>query len=103
MMNKTLIFIAVFPIIAAGCAATNTSGGVLPIGPDMYMISMQGGTLDYSGTVLKAKLYQDASKFCIDKDRVMVPVNSVSQDALWNYASAEVQFRCLSKDDPRAK
>jgi len=103
MMNKALISIAVFSVIATGCAATNTSGGVLPIGPDMYMISIQGGTLDHSGTVLKAKLYQEASKFCTDKDRVMVPVNSVSQDALLNYASAEVQFRCLSKDDPRAR
>lgn len=102
-MNKLLISIAVLSVMATGCASTNTSGGVLPIGPDMYMISVQGGTLDHSGNVLKAKLYQEASKFCIDKERVMIPVNSTSQDALWNYASAEVQFRCLSKDDPRAK
>ncbi len=102
-MKKLLVLAVITMSILAGCAATNTSGGVLPIGPDTYMISMQGGTLDHSGTALKVKLYQEASKFCVDKDRVMVSVNSVSQDALWNYSSAEVQFRCLSKDDPRAK
>lgn len=62
-MKKSLILIAFLSAIASGCAATNTSGGVLPIGPDMYMTSVQGGTLDHSGTVLKVKLYQEASKF----------------------------------------
>ena len=55
---KNLPYVAIASLSAlTGCASTNTSGGVLPIGPDMYMLSVQGGTLDHSGTVLMAKLY----------------------------------------------
>jgi hypothetical protein len=102
-MNKAVISIAILSAGVSGCASTITSGGVLPIGPDMYMLSIQGGTLDHSGNALKAKLYPVAAKFCADKDRVMVPMNSTSQDAGLNYSNAEVQFRCLLKDDPRTK
>ncbi|MFZ6747758.1 hypothetical protein [Undibacterium sp. Ren11W] len=84
-----------------GCAATGTDGIVL-IGPDMYMIGGQGKFTDFSGSAVKARFYQDASKFCSGKNRVMHPMNSTAQDAAYAaYASAEIQFRCVLPDDPR--
>ena len=82
--------------LAAGCA-TGTDG-VVPIGPDLYMIGGLGKFTDFSSSSVKARMFQDASKFCADQGRVMAPVNSAGQDSGYGtYASAEVQFRCLAK------
>ncbi|WP_213956304.1 hypothetical protein [Variovorax sp. dw_954] len=74
----------------AGCAST----GVVPIGSGMYMASKQGGAFTYSGGTVKAELYADAAKYCAQSGKQVVPVNSESKDSGWNYASAEIQFRC---------
>lgn len=84
----------------AGCA-TGTDGAV-QIGPDLYMIGGQGKFTDFSGSAVKARFFQEAAAFCQKKDRIMMPVNSTGQDSgMATYASAEVQFRCLEKNDPR--
>lgn len=86
--------------LLAGCA-TGTDG-VVEIGPDTYMVGGLGRFTDYSSSAVKARLYQDAAKYCTARNRVMVPVNSVGQDSgFGTYASAEVQFRCLAPGDPR--
>jgi hypothetical protein len=98
--TKSLVLV----LMLSACAAVSTSGGVMPIGPNMYLLSVQGGSFDHSGNALKAKLFQDATKYCADQQLVMVPANSSSHDATTQvFAAAEVQFRCLSKDDPRAR
>ena len=98
------LVILLFAAALSACASVSTSGGALQIGPDMYLLSVKGGTMDHSGNALKADLFKEASKFCTDKQRVMVPANSSSHDATYQvYSAAEVQFRCLTKDDPRAR
>lgn len=84
--------------LIAGCATTGTNGAV-NIGPDLYMIGGHGGLTDYSGSVVKARFFQQAAKFCEQQGRTMVPVNSTGQDSTpaGAYASAEVQFRCVAK------
>jgi hypothetical protein len=100
---RTSAIATAFAILVAGCATTGTDG-VVPIGPDLYMVGGQGSFVDFSASGVKAKFFREASKFCEDKGRVMLPVNSTGQDSgLGTYASAEVQFRCLLPTDPRAK
>lgn len=95
------VYIAIVLITAAGCATTGTNG-IVPIGPDMYMVGGHGKFTDFSGSAVKARFYQDASKFCSEKNRVMLPINSTAQDSAYaTYASAEIQFRCVPSDDPR--
>lgn len=82
--------------LLAGCIATppmpNT--GIVPIGKDTYMSSKFGGT-EWSGSVVKAELYKDAGEFCAKKGLQVVPLDSTSKDAsAYQYASAEIQFRC---------
>lgn len=72
------------------------------MGPDMYMVGGHGNFTDFSGSAVKARFYKDAAKFCTDKNRAMLPVNSTGQDSGYGtYASAEIQFRCVTPDDPR--
>jgi hypothetical protein len=79
----------------SGCA-TGTDG-VVSIGPDMYMVGGLGNFTDFSGSAVKARFFQQAQKYCADRGRVMVPMNSTGKDAKdGNYASAEVQFKCVT-------
>ena len=83
----------VVAILMSSCA-TGTDG-IVPIGPDLYMVGGLGKFTDFSSSAVKARFFQQASKFCADKGRTMVPVNSTGQDSgAGTYASAEVQFRC---------
>jgi hypothetical protein len=85
----------------AGCSGTD-SGGVVPIGPDMYMIGGLGALTDFSSSAVKARLYGEASKFCVEKGRTIYPVSSTGKDSgPATYASAEVQFLCLNPGDAR--
>ena len=93
----TLLFIAA----AAGCA-TGTNG-VVPIGPDLYMLGGYGKFTDFSSSATKARFFQEAAKFCEGKGRVMVPANSTGHDSgPGTYASAEVQFKCVLPPDRAA-
>lgn len=76
-----------------GCATD--SGGVVPIGPDMYMIGRLGQFTDFSSSAVKARLYKSALEFCLKDGRVMSPLNSTGQDSgPGTYASAEIKARC---------
>lgn len=100
MKNKIILNFGV-SIFLAGCATTGTNG-VVQIGPDLYMIGGLGKFTDFSSSGVKARLYQDGSKYCDERGRVMLPVNSTGQDSgLGTYASAEIQFRCLPPNDSR--
>ena len=87
-----------FAFLALTACATTGTKGVVPIGPNLYMIGGLGKFTDFSSSAVKARFYQDASKFCASKNQVMRPVNSVGQDSgIGTYASAEVQFTCVTQ------
>jgi hypothetical protein len=68
-------------------------GGVVPIGPDMYMLGGLGEFTDFSSSAVKARLYGEASAYCRGKGQIMSPINSTGRDSgMGTYASAEVQF-----------
>lgn len=97
-MKNKIAFIA---LTLCGCATTGTNG-VVQIGPELYMIGGLGNFTDQSSSAVKARFYQQGSKYCEERDKVMLPVNSTGQDAGYGtYASAEIQFRCLPPNDPR--
>jgi len=78
----------------AGCA-TGT-GGVVEIGPNLYMLGGLGNFTDFSSSAVKARMFQEGSKFCATKGKQLEPVSSTGKDSGYGtYASAEVQFRCI--------
>ena len=80
--------------LASGCATTGTAG-VVPIGADLYMLGGLGEFADFSSSAVKARFAQQAAKYCADKGKAMVLVNSTGRDSgNGTYASAEIQFRC---------
>jgi hypothetical protein len=92
-LRRKLFILLALPCFVGGC----NTGGVVPIGPDTYMVGGLGGMVDYSGSAVKAGYFREANKYCLDRGQVMVPINSTSQDyGIGTYASAEVQFRCVN-------
>ena len=88
-------------VVMCGClgGCGTDSGGVVPTGPDSYMVGGLGGMTDYSGSAVKARLYKQAASFCQQRNEVMSPLASSGSDSGYaTYASAEVQFRCLKLD-----
>lgn len=86
--------------LTAGCAS---SSGVVPIGPDTYMVSRQAAT-GFSGMgTLKADAFKEADTFCKSEGKVLQVVRT--QDAqppfiFGNFPKTEVEFMCLTKGDP---
>lgn len=103
-MKGVITAIPVIIALLAGACATTGTGGVVEIGPNTYMIGNLGKFTDFSGSAVKARLYQQAAEFCRSKGGVMVPVTSTARDSEYGqYASAEIQFMCLPPDDPRLR
>ena len=79
----------------AACA----SSGVVPTGPDSYMIAKSEWGFT-SGAVHKARLLQEASDFCQSRGKqVLVTSTSQNDVALGKTPAAEVQFRCVPVGD----
>ncbi len=86
-------------MVLTGC--TTGTEGVVPIGPDMYMIGGHGRFTDFSGSAVKARFFQQAQEYSQKSNREMQPMNSSGQDSgMATYASAEAQFKCVAKRAP---
>jgi len=97
-MSKKLWYASTL-LLLTGCAS-----GIVPIGPDTYMMSDTGAWSWSSGGNLKAGIYKEAYEFCLKEGKVMMPVNTNQTNANFsNFAHAEVQFRCLDKGDPELR
>lgn len=90
-------------IALAGCASAS---GVVPMGQDTFMVSRQAAT-GFSGLGnLKAEALQEANQYCIGHDRALQLVHTDETKPpylLGNYPRVEVQFMCLSANDPQLK
>jgi hypothetical protein len=80
------------------------STGVVPAGPQTYMISRSGVGLQ-SGSAVKAGLYREADEWCRTRGLVMMPVSTDMRDAVYGQhpASAEMTFRALPAGDAELK
>jgi len=94
------IYLALSAVIISGCASNS---GVVPVGPDTYLISRQAAS-GFSGMgALKAKALKQASEYCTSQKKFMTLVSTNDAQPpyiLGNFPRTEIQFMCLDKDDP---
>lgn len=91
---------AIVAILITGC----TSPGIVPMGRDTYMIAKDGSFTTFGGGTVKAELYREANAYCESKGKQLLPVNESARDSGYGrYANAELQFRCLSENDPELR
>jgi hypothetical protein len=90
-----------FPILL--CACTSNSG-VVPAGPDTYLVSRQAAT-GFSGMgTLKADALREANQYCLSQTRLLKVLNTSESRPpyiLGNYPKADVEFQCLKDGDSR--
>ena len=84
--------------VLAGCA----SSGVIPAGPDTYIVSGQSATGFHSGASVTADLYREANAYCAGIKKQFLPISVNSRDGVPGraFANSELQFRCLAAGDP---
>jgi hypothetical protein len=82
-------------LLMVGCAANS---GVVPTGPDTYMISRQAAT-GFSGMgTLKADALREAGAYCIRQHKTAQLVSaseSTPPFVLGNFPKAEIEFKCI--------
>ena len=94
-MKKITLSLSMSVVLLSGCGTTGTDG-IVEIAPNLYMYGGLGSFFDFSSAGTKAKLYQDAAKFCTAKNLVVSPVSDSGRDSGYGtYASAEIKFRCV--------
>ncbi len=98
LMKAFRSFTSVVGIVVCICGcATSGTDRVVQIGLNTYKMGGLGKSTDFSGSAVKARLYQQAAEFCRSKGGEMIPLNSTAQDAKpGQYASAEIRFKCVS-------
>ncbi len=82
-----------------GCASNS---GVVPIGPDTFMISKQAATGFPGLGNLKADALKEANQYCIDHGKHLRVVNTSETSPPYvfgNYPRAEIEFMCLDEKD----
>jgi hypothetical protein len=100
-MKKLLYCLALSACLlgGTGCATQNSTGGVIPIGGDTYMIaknSKAGAFADMSG--LRASAVAEASAFAAAQGKNMEIISANSQPAaLGRFPSFECIFRLVDK------
>ena len=97
LMKAFRSFTSVVGIVVCICGcATSGTDRVVQIGPNTYKMGGLGKSTDFSGSAVKARLYQQAAEFCRSKGGEMIPLNSTAQDSKpGQYASAEIRFKCV--------
>ena len=97
MKNLFALFLV---LIASGCASTS---GVVPMGPDTYMVSRQAGS-GFSGLGgLKAEAIGEAGQHCIKAGKTVRVIHTTESQPPYvfgNFPRAEVEFMCLNAGDP---
>jgi hypothetical protein len=87
-------------VLLIGC-----STGVVPAGPDTFMVSVTEGPGLTNGGAAKAKTYREASLWCAKRGLIMVPIasNTHPTQPFGRYAGSELTFRALKPGDPEIK
>jgi hypothetical protein len=87
--------LGILALILTGCSST----GVVPTGPDTYMLAKTGGAPGTSGAEVTADLYREANAFCADQKKQLMTVTVTAQD--WKpfvrLANSKLEFRCVAE------
>jgi hypothetical protein len=98
MTKFTVVILAAATL--SGCA---TNSGVVPMGPDTFMVSRQAAS-GFSGMgSLKADAYREAGEFCLKTGKTVRVISTNESQPPYifgNFPRAEVNFMCLSSGDP---
>lgn len=89
-------------ILLTGCV----SSGSIPVGQDAYMIHKKSaGGIFVSGIDIKIEIIQEGQKYCSSMGKEFKLTGSKEQNAVpaQSLPFAEIQFLCLSPNDPRLK
>lgn len=81
----------------ASCAS---SSGVVPMGKDTFFITRRGGSGFEGRGTLKVDVIREATEYCTSTGKQFQVVGIEESKAAWDYPRAEIQFMCLSADDP---
>lgn len=93
-MKKVLSF-ATFALLLVACASGATNG-VQAIGNNHYIIGDLGAFTDFSASATKVKIHREAAQYCANQNKNMQVIHSSSRDSGYaQYATAELQFRCV--------
>lgn len=77
-------------------ACTTQSSGVLKMGPDTYSASAAATPIAGGYSEARKIALTEANQYCLQMGREILVKNIGAA----TYTSAQVTFRCLSKDDP---
>jgi len=96
-----ILSVSIVVLALSGCAANS---GIVPVGPDTFIVSRQAAS-GFSGSgTLKADALTEANQYCANKQKSLFVVDTKEAQppyVLGNYPKAEVQFMCLATNDPR--
>src|SRR2546428_841808 len=93
------IIYCLLAMLLAGCASNS---GVIPIGPDTFMVSRQAATGFSGAGNLKAEAFQEANHYCLNHKKQLQVVHTAEAQPpyVWgNFPKVEVQFMCLDAND----
>ena len=89
-----LLFLASI-LLLTGCASNS---GVVPMGPDKFMVSRQAATGFSGAASLKAEALHEANQHCTSQRKDLLVENTNEAQPpfiLGNYPRAEIQFKCV--------
>ena len=96
-MKIRLLLVSLLALLLTACAS---STGVVPVGQDRYMISVQGGALESGGKML-ANVMKEANDYCAKQGKTAELLDSKTEDGQYGlilkqakYATAQIQFTC---------
>ena len=100
-----LTSVAAIATIAAVLLALGacSSTGVLPAGPDTYMITEQRPGIAGGGPAAQSAAISEAAQYCASAGKQYLPMNMQMTGAPGFPQSYSVTFRCLAKDDPELR
>jgi len=90
-----------FATILAGCA---TSSGIVPTGPDSYMVSRSAGWGSANASSVLADDYREANEFCAKDGKKMETVHTQTSPMYFGHRpEAQLDFMCLQPGDSQLR
>jgi hypothetical protein len=87
--------LGILALILTGCSST----GVVPTGPDTYMLAKRSLAPGATGAEVTADLYREANAFCAEEKKQLLTVNVTAQDyrPFVRLANSKLEFRCVAE------
>jgi len=92
-MNAKII-LQLSVLLIAGCATTS---GIVPLGPDRYLVTRRAAAGSSGSEDLKADALREANQYCRSQHRKMQVLSTAEVQPpfiMGNFPKAEVQFEC---------